>query len=40
MQMPLKETTDTLTEVFRKALGNDKLDGQGREAEKCRTFLL
>ena len=35
----LKETTDTLTDVFRKALGNDKLDGQGREAEKCRTFL-
>ena len=35
----LKETTDTLTDVFRKALGNDKLDGQGREAEKCKRFF-
>ena len=33
-RMPLKETTDTLTDVFRKALDNDKLDGQGGEAEK------
>ena len=25
--------------MFRKALGNDKLDGQGREAEKCKRFF-
>ena len=35
----LKEETDTLTELFRKVLGKDKLECQSRKAEKCRHFL-